>query len=42
VLGRGVIERRQELGTQRIQELDGETGDLVFSLPKALRRQLAN
>ena len=42
VLGRGVIERRHELGAQRVQELDGEPEDMVFALPKELRLHLIN
>jgi 4-hydroxy-3-methylbut-2-enyl diphosphate reductase len=42
VLVRGVIERLQELGAQRVQELDGEPEDMVFALPKELRLQLIN
>ena len=42
VLVRGVIERLQELGAQRVQELDGEPEDMVFALPKELRLHLIN
>lgn len=42
VLVRGVIDRLHELGAQRVQELDGESEDMVFALPRELRLQLVD
>jgi len=42
VLVKGVIDRLRDLGAHTVRDLDGESEDMVFALPKELRLQLVD